>query len=83
MLYYCFTLHVLIQPSQRPQGYANNQTKCVHSRVKALKNITYSFKREFLNNFKIKNALGNVSRDWFWFSFSLVDKLEPDFLTSH
>ena len=56
---YCFILHVLIQPSQRPQGCANDRQKFVNPRVKALKNITYRFKREFLLNFKVKNAAVN------------------------
>ena len=54
MLDYCFTLHVLIQPSKCLQGGANDQQKCVHSRVKK-QNITYWLKREFLQNFKVKN----------------------------
>ena len=36
---------VLIQPSKRLQGCADDQQTCVHSRVKALKNITYSLKQ--------------------------------------
>ena len=59
MLYYCFTLHVLIKSSQRPQGWANDQQKCVNSILEALKKITYEFKREFLPNFKVKNAAVN------------------------
>ena len=54
MLEYCFTLHVLIQLSQRSQGCANDQQKCVSSRVKALKNRSYRIKRELLQNFKVK-----------------------------
>ena len=37
MLDYCLTVHVLIQLSQCPQTCANDQQKCVNSRVKALK----------------------------------------------
>ena len=33
-----------------------------NSRVKALKNITYGFKREFLHDFKVKNAAVNYLR---------------------
>ena len=55
MLDYCFTLHVLIQPSKRLQGGVNDQQNCVHSRVKK-QNINYWLKREFLQNFKVKNS---------------------------
>ena len=58
MLDYCFTLHVLVQPSKRLQGGANDQQKCVHSRVKK-QNITYWLKREFLQTFKVKNSAVN------------------------
>ena len=54
-----FTLHVLPQPSKRPRRCANDQQKCVNFSVKALKNKTYWFKREFLQNFKVKNAAVN------------------------
>ena len=54
-----FTLHVLPQPSQRSRRCANDQQKCVNLSVKALKNKTYWFKREFLQNFKVKNAAVN------------------------
>ena len=59
MLDYCFTLQVLIQPSQRPQGCANDRQKCFNSRDKALKNITFNFKRELLQNFKVNDAAVN------------------------
>lgn len=45
------TLHVSIQPSQCPNGGPKDQQKCVNSRVKALKNIIYRLKCEFLENF--------------------------------
>ena len=50
MLDYCFTVHALIQSSQRPQGCANDQQKCVNARVKALKIVNYRFKLELLQN---------------------------------
>ena len=52
----CCLLYVLTQPSQRPRRCANDQQKCVNLSVKALKNITCWFKREFPQNFKVKNA---------------------------
>ena len=63
MLDYCFILHALIQLSQRPQdpqGCASDQQKCVDSIVKALKSITFRFKRDFLQNFKVKNTAVNL-----------------------
>ena len=54
MLDYCFSFLVFIEPSQCPLGCANSQLKCVNSRVKTLKNISYRCKRELLQNFKVE-----------------------------
>lgn len=61
MLNYHFTLHVLIQSSQPPQGCENDAWKRVNSRVKALKSTNYRVKHELLQNLGEKRCGKSVT----------------------